>query len=294
MGKGEEELRHLLFSMVLAAISVSACMADCGSVSGTFTVSGKEIPLKFAYAHFHDNAEKLLDRPRELRILLCDREIKPEQLRGIVFLPIEELARQGVLQGLIIELDPSDTTRSTVVELLKPTRPGQSLRTVTRTATPKGVFDDWKYDGKTVSGAITQNEPIGGNVEPDSAKVTYSLKFTALVLKEPAVTSDLKGAQALASPLIQLHKKKAEALIRCDFTSVKAMTTARGNGRAAEMFKMPPDQLKKIAKQAGTEMKQAAAKVERIVVRGDSAVIIFPGHMWSTYVKEAGVWKCDD
>ena len=57
---------------------------------------------------------------------------------------------------------------------------------------------------------------------------------------------------------------------------------------------MPPDQVRKIAAEAGRDMKKSAGTVTRVVERGDRAVAIFPGGQWSTFVKEGGVWKSDD
>jgi len=62
--------RRLLFMALSCAAILPAFAIDPGTVQGTLQVNDKAIELRQAYAHLHDNAEGLLDRPKELRILL--------------------------------------------------------------------------------------------------------------------------------------------------------------------------------------------------------------------------------
>ena len=55
---------------------------DPGRVQGSLKVNDRAVALTQAYAHLHDNAERLLDRPQELRLLLADREVPPEAQAG--------------------------------------------------------------------------------------------------------------------------------------------------------------------------------------------------------------------
>src|SRR5262245_29242644 len=86
----------------------TASAIDPGIATGTLQVNEKKITLRHAYAHLRDNTEGLLDHPKELRVLLTDREVPPETLVGIAFLPVTELARQGKAQGLLFEMDPGN------------------------------------------------------------------------------------------------------------------------------------------------------------------------------------------
>ena len=75
----------LATALVFLCLSLppSASAIDPGRVQGTLQVNGQAITLTQAYAHLHDNAEGLLDRPRELRLLLTDREVPQESLSGL-------------------------------------------------------------------------------------------------------------------------------------------------------------------------------------------------------------------
>src|SRR5947207_858010 len=93
---------------------------DPGTAKGTMRVGNDTITLTHAYAHLHDNAEGALDRPTELRVLITDHEVKQETLRGLVFLPVMTLAREGKVRGLLLRFHPGDLTRVDVTMLLQP------------------------------------------------------------------------------------------------------------------------------------------------------------------------------
>jgi len=92
---------------------------DPGRAKGFLQAGAERVPIVEALAHFHDNAEGLLDRPRELRILLADREVPQEALAGIDFPMVGEMARDGRLRGLLIRVDPRARRRS---DALRPWR----------------------------------------------------------------------------------------------------------------------------------------------------------------------------
>ncbi|HMB28663.1 MAG TPA: hypothetical protein VKS99_11185, partial [Blastocatellia bacterium] len=66
--------------------------SDPGVARGSLRVNEKNITLHHAYAHLHDNAEGLLDKTERFRVLFTDREVPPNALDGIAFLPVMELA----------------------------------------------------------------------------------------------------------------------------------------------------------------------------------------------------------
>jgi hypothetical protein len=54
-------------------------------------------------------------------------------------------------------------------------------------------------------------------------------------------------------------------------------------------------QMTATARQAGAEMEKQAKSVQRVVVRGDRAAIIFHNKEgWSVFAREGGEWKSDD
>jgi hypothetical protein len=282
-----------MLALLLIAIVSPAIAIDPGKVEGTFLVNRDTIPLRYAYAHQHDNAEGLLDPPKRLRILLTDREVPPSALAGIVFLPVEEMARQGKVRGLLMELDPNDLGNVTVTLLLAPNDPGRSLMTQTLSVTGGSVFGDWQMNDRRVAGSIEH----GDGAEPaglDLPAMSFSLRFSAPLFHEPPVTADLKGKDARNSPQFRVLAAKADALARGDFDGVRKLSTEGVNRRYDVLYAQRSDEVKSMAKQASAEMKKMLGKVQRVVVRGDRAVAIFSKNEWSTFVLENGEWKSGD
>ena len=122
MGGAEGAVKTFLLILSLACFHApdAAHAIDAGVAKGALNVGGATIPLTHAYAQLHDNAEKLLERPRELRILLADREAPQSALNGIAFLPVVHMAREGKLRGLLIQLDPAKPDEAAVTVLHAP------------------------------------------------------------------------------------------------------------------------------------------------------------------------------
>jgi hypothetical protein len=152
---------RLLLPLVLlcASLPQDVFAIDPGRVQGFLQVNDKTIALTQVYAHLHDNAEGLIDRPKELRLLLVDREVPQEALADIAFLPVEQMAREGRVQGLLLRLDPSDNKRLLVTLLYPPTEPGQTLMTQTVSTTGRKPPIELKIGGfNRVGGAVEHYE----------------------------------------------------------------------------------------------------------------------------------------
>ena len=255
-------------------------------------VNGKEIMLTHASALLHDNAEGLLDLPTELRILLSDCEAPAGALAGIAFdLPVERMAKEGKLRGLLLKLDPNDAGELRIVLLDAPEDPHGMLLTHTLTSTNKDTIKGFKFAGGMASGTIEQSGDAESAFE-DMPDVSYSASFQAALIKEAAITSDLKGKDAQNSAQAKIIMKKGEALENKDFNALSLLSTAGANQRH-EVFLSNPAFLK-AAPQAGAEMKKSVQKITRVVERGARAIVIFDGTSWANFVKEGQEWKSDD
>ena len=96
-------MKSLMLSLSLFLLPVHTAFAiDPGTAKGTIKLGGKDVPLKHSIAYQLDNTEGLLDRPKELRIVLSDREVAPEALAGIAFPPVMTLAREGKVVGILL------------------------------------------------------------------------------------------------------------------------------------------------------------------------------------------------
>lgn len=288
-------MKVLWISLALFALCFQSAYAiDEGTVQGTLTINNDTIALTHSYAHLHDNAEGLLSRPKELRIVLSDREIPYESLRGIVFLPVEDMARENRVRGLLIILDPHDQSKVVVTLLTQPATPGQSLMTLTLSATGQELFKKLILSNVRVTGEMEHADTREGG-DQDLPKLIYSVKFSAPLFHELPVTANFTGKKAQDSPQVKAYREKINALKKGDFEAVKRLSSERANHRDAAMLVHMDDQTKKaFAAEAAVDFEKSLKHIKRVVVRGDSAVIIFSEKEWATFVREGGQWKMGD
>jgi hypothetical protein len=270
-----------------------ASAIDPGTADGWLQVNTKTIPLRHSYAHLHDNTEGLLDRTRELRIVLSDREIRESALSGMVGLPVQDMAKKGTVQGLLIRLDPSSPSSMQITLLYPPANPEASLLTQTIGGTGARVLKEFKMMGQRVSGAI-ENHDRSGSGSVDLPKLAYSVKFSAPLFREAPITGNLKGKEAASSPLVKILRKKASALAKGDFDAVRKLSS-RDSYRRLEPFlaQLGPD-AKTFAAQAAVDLEKSLSQIDRVVVRGERASVIFADKQWTAFIREDGEWKCDD
>jgi len=283
----------LLISLLMFSAPFTTAQAiDPGRAQGTLQLNDTTIPITQAYAQLHDNAEGLLDLPKELRILLADREVPQEALNGIVFLPVTELARQGKVRGILIRLDPDRRNTAYVTLLHPPKDEGTSLMTLTISGT-EPAMKKLVIGGNRVSGE-TENRDDRGPRPGELPAMSYSVRFDAPLFNEPKVTADIKGRAAQDSPQVAILRKKVKAMQEGDFETLKRLTSDKAN-RQNEAFlaKAGPD-VKEMMKAAGRDMEQSIKNISRVVVRGKQAVVIFADKSWANFVLEGNNWKSDD
>jgi hypothetical protein len=256
-------------------------------------IGDEVVELKEVYAHFHDNAEGLLDRPKEMRIVLSDRPIPQESLRGIAFLPVTRLAREGKVVGLLLQFDPKDQHRMVVTLLRKPSQPGKSLMTLSLIDTEQNLFKKLKISETRVEGEIDYAETHKADSE-GLPSLSYSVIFSAPRFHEMPVTDDLKGKAAQSSPQVKILREKAKALGKGDFAAVSKLTSEAANRRNEAIMEQMGDQIAAISKEAAVDLEKSLKTIQRAIVRGDRAVVIFANKGWTNFVKEGGQWKSDD
>jgi len=283
-------VRFLYSALLLAVTALSARAIDSGTVKATFKVQNKPIELKYAYAHLHDNAEGILDRPRELRILLTDREVPREALYGHSFLPVTSMATEGKVQGLLFELDPSKPNSLVSTLLTAPTEPGQFLSRTTYSAEPK-LFKRWSFTPQHVSGELERLKEFDPDF-PNLTEVSFSVDFSVPVFKEPAVTADLKGKAAQASPQVQALAACARLLAAGDLSGSRQYQSERALQRF-DAAKLEPAVAAKLAKEGGAELKRTLPRIQRVVVRGSRAVAMVNKGEYFSMIQEGGRWKMD-
>jgi hypothetical protein len=282
--------RWLPFVLLLSFSATDAL--DPGTAKGIMQVGEETIALTHAYAQLHDNAEGLLDQPQEMRILIADREVEQEALNGLVFLPVRAMAREDKIRGLLLTFDPHDRDNVVVTFLYPPVSPTESLRTQSR-MNSEGVMKTLKITDQRVVGEIEDKEQRESRLS-DMPSITYATSFSAPLFHEPDVTEDLKGQAAKNSPQVKVLRAAAEALKKADFEALRKMSTARANRQTEAMLAQGGAQVANFARQAGKEMAQSINKVQRIVVRGNRAAVIFPDKAWRNLERVGGEWKIDE
>lgn len=279
-------------ALLLVALAAPARAVDPGTVKGIFELDGKPIELKYAYAYLHDNAEGILSHPRELRILLTDREVAPDMLRGGIFLPIEDLAKEDKVQGLLFELDPSKPNTIVSTLLSRPQQEGSGLMRTTYSTEGKPLFKRWSFDRQRVTGEIDRRTEKPSELS-DLPVTSFAVEFSAPIINEPAITADLKGPAAKKSPHVQVIAESARLLAAGDVTGARKLQSARANRQLDLVIKLQGPEVLKQMKLGAVEMKKALTRIQRVVVRGDRAVALVSKNEWFTLVKEDGRWKVD-
>lgn len=287
-------MRSFLLLLSFFLMPIHAALAiDPGTAKGSLQVGGTNVPLKYSFAHLHDNAEKLLDSPKELRIVLADREIPQEALAGIAFPPVMQMARDGKVRGLMLRLDPDNRKQVVVTVLYAPKDPQLSLMTQTIGGGSQDALKKLSIGNNRVIGEIEYRDSRSDG-SADIPKLDYAIQFSAPVFNELPVTADLKGKEAYDSSQVRVLRDKARALAKGDFAALRRISTERANRATDAFLAQAGAQAKAYAKEAAADIEQSLKKLQRVVVRGERAVAIFGKGEWMTFARESGEWRSDD
>lgn len=283
-------MRQLATATALAAAALSAHALDPATVKGTLQIGAERIVLTHAVAVQRDNAEGLLDRPNELRLVLADREVKPEALWGVAFLPVTNLAMDGQLRGVLLRWDPAKPEGYVLTVLSKPAEPGQSLANTTISRT-----------GGALPGVKIADNRVSGNVAGDGTApkgVVWSANFSVPLMNETKVSAELKGAAAKTSPQVKTLQAVQKGLAKGDWGVQRSLSTPAANRRFDTMMGQAgaPDakQMAEFAKMGAAEMASDLAKVDRVVVRGDRAIVMMGKNSWRQMARDGETWKVDE
>ncbi len=261
--------------LVLAAAPAFAL--DSGVAQGRYRDDDRDLGFAHAIALLQDNAEGLLDRPNQMRVLLSDVEAPPAVLYGVVFPPVYAMARAGTVKGVLLEFDPADRNALHVTILARPGNPGVSLTNVSL-SNSQGLWKRLDASATRIVGELN-----------DDASEHLAASFSAPVFTDP-VQADLKGPAAQASEQVAVLIARAQALARGDMAAAAALST---EASAADLGAMPPDQMKAFAKQIPGMLRQLKA-AKRVVVRRETAAILVGDGSWFSLVRVGGAWKAAD
>jgi hypothetical protein len=158
----------------LLGVIPSAAAIDPGRAEGWTEIDGERVELSEAYAHLHANRDGRLPYTPELRIVLADREIPQESLRGLDELPVLGLAAAGRVRGLLLRLDPDEPGTLSITPLAPASASLESTGTRRYGGTGQTVVRKLRLAPTRVGGEITC--PPGGP--------PCELRFSAPVFNE--------------------------------------------------------------------------------------------------------------
>lgn len=268
--------RRNILATALALAAGPAWAIDAGTATGRYKDDDVDVTFSHAVALELDNTEGLLDSPREMRVLLADRELPASVLYGQSFPPVWRLAQEGKVQGLLLTFDP--TRRETlVVTVLATPEPGYSLANLTL-SNSEGLWSRLEVGATRVVGEL----------KPDASEKAQ-LRFSAPVFTNP-VEADLKGPAAAASEPVKVLLARAEAIARGDMAAAAALSTEASGARLADT---PPEFRKMVAKELPKLIARLKA-TKRVVIRRETAVVMLGPGEYASATKVDGVWKAAD
>ena len=128
---------------------IPALAIDPGTAEGSLLTNATTYKLAHAYAY---------QDPKELRIVLVDRELPKTVPNNLGFLSVAQVAREDKVRGLAIQMNPNDR-RQTVVTVLHPTVVNRS----------SGVVQNF----------VIANNRVSGELESRAPDAVYRVKFSA-------------------------------------------------------------------------------------------------------------------
>ena len=171
------------FLLILSAFLLAARPAlaiDPGMAKGTLQVGSTTVELTHAYA--------LLHNPKELRVLLADREALQSVIADSGHLPAV-MARKGQLRGLLIQLDPNDTGYAVVTHLQPVVTSGGGAGVVRRLSIANnrvlGEIDSGASDASRPAYRATFSAPLFTNLNPGSTNPIQSPRIAPNPLNRP-------------------------------------------------------------------------------------------------------------
>ncbi len=269
--------------LLICVLMMSHAVSGADDLVGALTVDGQDVPFRHIRALLHDNAEGLLPSPTQMRLLLTDLEVPIESLYGLYFLPAGDLGRQGKAKVLLLQFDPANYSDVDMTILLP-----DGIQTVTNRLKIK----DLKITTDKVSGEFEYEDTDSA---PSSMLPVFKFgyRFSTDLHHPPRVTEDLKGRAALNSSQVKVLRAYAQTLAMGDFVKLRSLSSEKANRKATEDLARQGAGAKKLYMQSGAEVVKLVPKVTRVVVRGNSAVVIMPDNRTFVLVLENGVWKGD-
>lgn len=257
------------FLVAAAAISQGAA----GSVTGTLEIAKERFALKYAFAVMEEdpfsNGEK-----ENLVVLLSDIPV-PNEMRKASNdwrIWVADQAGASSIHGLIVTIHPETKVwdGGSVV-----TKRGFMFYTesVYGDEPRKLHFEPSGPIGPDVAGKLSMKEPMHG-MSDDDGPWRVEAEWRTAIVRRPAATGMLTGAEARSSPQYKAAMAFLEACRKKDVEAIRAAIDPKTRDAMMQMFSGPDkeDTLNAFSRMATETLTYNLAK---ITLRGDSAELDF-------------------
>lgn len=273
-------LKASSLAFVLLTIVSAQVASDGARIDGFLIDGGAEIKLDHVLVVQHGNEEGLEDGPH-LRIFLTSGAIPLSLAGAATTLDAGLFAKQSKIYGVVILADPSGKTTKAVAYRLN-TPPW-------KTQAPPG-FAAKMPDPDILRRFQITGSHVSGEVHVDLTRGWVTANFDTTITPDP-VTQDLADNAAIESAPAKAFLAYQEAASRGDMAGLGKYSTSLHE----KMVRALHDQMGNTAfirfVTSDVNMKALPNSILRVVVRGDSASIVFKVKEVATLVLEGNVWK---
>jgi len=272
-------------SLALAFLTVISGPArgEHPDVDGAMVNGGAGIKLDHVLVIQHGDEEGWGDGPR-LRIFLTSGVIPLSIAGGSTTLGAATYAKQSKIYGVVILADPSGKTTKASAFLLN--TPPMTMRAApgfaAKTPDPD-ILRRLQVDGSYVS----------GEAHIDLTRWWVTARFDTSITPDP-VTQNLTGKAAIESAPAKVFLAYQDALSKGDMADTGKYSTSLH----ALLIRAFHDQMGDAAfirfANSDENMKALPNSIERVIVRGDSASIVFKLKEVVGLILEDGAWKFNE
>jgi len=260
------------FATLSLLLGVSVANGATDSASGTLQVGAERFALKYAFGVVEQN-EMAHGNKEELKVLLSDLPV-PDDLRKASddwLYWADKQARGGTLHGVVLSIDPATGVWSGG-QLL--TRQGAEFysESVSSPELSSLRFAPAGPIGDQVAGKLSMTAPMKG-AHDETGAWRVEAEFHAAVVRPAAVSGVLSGAPAQNSPQYKAVLAFLDACRKKDRDAIINSVDPQSRESMAELFKS--NQAEALNMFASMAAEAAALKLNKVTVRGDSAVIDF-------------------
>jgi hypothetical protein len=284
----------LVIPMLLAFLPGTALAIDAGTASGQLKVGKERIALKYCFAHdFQD--EEGLGSGRELRVLLADSEVPQSMLAGFDGpMKLDRLARDGMLRGVLLRIDPRNPTAGlSGTILIAPRDPRASM--LFFTSSGKKELRDFRIGGNRVAGKAAYGSEASDRFK-DIVAFDFKASFDAPLFHDEPFQQRLAGPAAAKSPPARAFLAYTKALLAGDFDAAEGLATPEHwTEIKAARAKMGDTEFLGMVRQM-TNLSEIERGISKVYIRGQSAVVVIKekGSRSAQTMRQAdGTWRVD-